>query len=66
MTGREGSADTLIVVLYISVLLTDMLKWEKWLLMQIIADLLNMLPGTNRQPNAWTFVFITPCTKEAI
>lgn len=36
VTGREGSAGTLTVMLNTSGLLTDMLKCEKWLLMQII------------------------------
>lgn len=68
MTGRKGSPGTLTVMLNISVLLTDMLKWEKRLLMQIITDLLirtcyraqlgNLVHGL--------LFSLPPCTKEAI
>lgn len=68
MTGREGSAGTLTVMLNNSGLLTDMLKWEKWLVIQIIPDLLvrayywaeigNLMRGL--------LFSLPPCTKEAI
>lgn len=40
MAGREGPAGTLTVMLNTSGLLTNVLKWEKCLLVQVIADLL--------------------------
>lgn len=68
MTGREGSAGTLTVTLNTSGLLTDVLKWEKWLVIQIIPDLLvrtcywaeigNLMHGL--------LFSLPPCTKEAI
>lgn len=67
MTGREGSAGTLTVMLNNSGLLTDMLKWEKSLVIQIIPDLVRTCYWAEIGNLTHGLLFsLPPCTKEAI
>lgn len=65
VTGREGSAGTLTVMLSTSGLLTDMLKCEKWLLMQKISDLLvrTYYQGHIGNRMHGLLFLLCPCTK---